>query len=63
MSESQTPPEADEKPEEPKRPEWAYKREFGINTKMREVILQTKSVAEAELAGLRQKLERLTYGG
>lgn len=52
-----------ETPAEPKRPEWGYKKEFGINTKMRELILQTKGLAEAELATLRKKLERLTYGG
>lgn len=52
-------------PEEPKQkpPEWQYKTEFGINTRMREIIGKTIEVSELELKTLRHKLDRLTYGG
>jgi hypothetical protein len=54
--------------EEKKDPEvttqanWEYRKEFGIVTKMRDAILTTKTATESELALLRRKLERLTYG-
>ena len=41
---------------------WEYRQEFGIVTKMREAIKITKGATESELALLRRKLERLTYG-
>ena len=50
-NEEQTPP-----------PEWKYKEEFGIVTHLREVVKATKGATELELAELRRKLERLTYG-
>jgi len=49
--ENQTPP-----------PEWKYKEEFGIVSKLREVVKATQIASEKELADLRRKLERLTYG-
>jgi hypothetical protein len=50
----------DEKTPEP--PKWEHKKEFAINTKMREVVLATKAVTEAEIVRLRRQLEKLTYG-
>jgi hypothetical protein len=54
--------EEEKKPEEIPRPEWGYKEEFGIVTKLREAIQLTKGATEKELEGLRRKLDRLTYG-
>lgn len=55
--------EAEEIPAEaPKPPAWEYKTEFGINTQLREIVLKSKEFAEAELATLRRKLDRITYG-
>jgi hypothetical protein len=49
-------------PEAPPQANWEYRQEFGIVTKMREAIKLTKTATESELAILRRKLERLTYG-
>lgn len=49
-------------PEPPKGPEWEYKTEFGINSRMREVIDLTLKVAEAEIETYRKKIDKLTYG-
>lgn len=54
------PPEPE--PEKPKPPEWEYKTEFGINSRMRDLIDKSKEFAELELSNLRRKLDRLTYG-
>jgi hypothetical protein len=43
-------------------PAWEYKEEFGIVSKLREVVKATQVASEKELADLRRKLERLTYG-
>lgn len=52
------------KPEEPAAPKhvWEQRNEFKINGRMREVVNLTISATEAELAVLRRKLEKLTYG-
>ena len=62
MSEEEKEPT--ELPEEPPKPKanWEYKTEFGINTKMREVIQATIKVCEAEIKTYRRKIEKLTYG-
>lgn len=54
----------EEKKEDEAHPQanWEYRSEFGIVTKMRDAILTTKTATESELAVLRRKLERLTYG-
>lgn len=49
--------------EEPKRAEWQFKTEFGINTRMREIVHKAIEFSELELANLRRKLDRMTYGG
>ncbi len=49
------------KPEPPKA-NWEYKKEFGIVTKMREIVLLTKEAHEIEVERLRRQLEKLTYG-
>lgn len=48
--------------EKPKTPEWQYKKEFEINKRMKEVVKLTISATQAELDGLRRKLDKLTYG-
>ena len=48
--------------DEKQTPEWTYKEEFGIVKHLKEVVKTTKSASEMELAELRRKLERLTYG-
>jgi hypothetical protein len=41
---------------------WEHRKEFGINSKLREAVLLTKDATQSEIAVLRRKLERLTYG-
>jgi hypothetical protein len=48
--------------EQGKPPEWKYKEEFGIVTKLKEAVKATAVASEHELSNLRRKLERLTYG-
>jgi hypothetical protein len=43
-------------------PNWEHTREFKINKLTRDLIRQTIDVTEAELASLRRRLEKLTYG-
>ena len=43
-------------------PEWKYKEEFGIVTQLKTVVEATQKASEQELAELRRRLERLTYG-
>jgi hypothetical protein len=45
-----------------KPPEWQYKEEFGIVTKLKTAVQATKKASEQELAELRRRLDRLTYG-
>lgn len=47
--------------EEP-RIEWEYKERFPIHDKMEEVIDLAIKASEAELDGLRRKLDKLQYG-
>ena len=51
----------DEKEEKP-GPVWE-KREFVLNTKMREICKLGVAATEAEIKALRRKLEKLQYGG
>jgi hypothetical protein len=51
---------SDEKKSE--TPEWEFRKEFRISEQMREVAKASKAAAEAEIARLRRKLEKLTYG-
>lgn len=53
-------PVADEIPREP--PKWERRETFRINERMKEVIGLTIKASEAELAVLRRKLDKLTYG-
>jgi hypothetical protein len=46
----------------PPAPEWNYKEEFGIVSQLKQVVQATQKASELELAELRRKLERLTYG-
>jgi hypothetical protein len=42
---------------------WEYKTEFGINTKMKEILKMTLTAAQAERDRLKKKLDKLQYGG
>ena len=56
---------SDEENEEetpPEPPKWEYKKEFEINKQMKKIVKLTMSATEAELAMLRRKLDKLTYG-
>ncbi len=55
-------PEAAPQGETPKA-EWKFKRNLGINEEMKKVIGLTIDATNAEIASLRRKLEKLTYGG
>lgn len=51
----------DEKPEQPPQPEW-QRREFAINSKMKEVVRLAIPATQAQIALLKRKLEKLQYG-
>jgi len=55
-------PKAPETPEEPAKPQWEYKTEFGINTKLRDIVHKAIDASSAEIVSLKRKLDRLTYG-
>jgi hypothetical protein len=42
---------------------WEHKTEFGINTKMKEILKLTLAAAQAERDRLKKKLDKLQYGG
>ena len=46
----------------PEAPKWEYKKTFGINERMKNVIGLTIEATESELVVLRRKLDKLTYG-
>lgn len=48
--------------DEPPKVEWKFKRNLGINEEMKKVIGLTIEASNAEIASLRRKLEKLTYG-
>jgi hypothetical protein len=66
MSDETKPPETIEeetsKTEEKPPPAWEYKTEFGIHTKMKEVIHRTIDVTSEHIEDLKRKLDKLTYG-
>lgn len=43
-------------------PSWEYRDEFKINQRMKEMVHLAVEATESELAALRRKLDRLTYG-
>jgi hypothetical protein len=43
-------------------PEWEYKEEFGIVSQLKQAVRATQKASEQELAELRRRLERITYG-
>lgn len=56
---------SEEKPEtaeEEKPPAWEYKTEFGLHTKMKDVIHKTIEVTAVHVDDLKRKLDKLTYG-
>lgn len=61
MSEKPDDAEADG-PVKPKL-SWEHKTEFGINTKMKEILKLTLAAAQAERDRLKKKLDKLQYGG
>ncbi len=62
--EAPKPPEATPEPEAPAGPkaEWKYKKNLGINEEMKKVIHLTMAATNSEIAVLRRKLQKLTYG-
>lgn len=62
MSDEEKKDESTETPPEPPKANWEFKQEFGIVTKMREIVLLTKEAHEIEVDRLRRQLEKLTYG-
>jgi hypothetical protein len=52
----------DPKEETPPAAQWEQKSEFAVVGHMRQAVEAAKSAAEAELAALHRKLERLQYG-
>lgn len=64
-SETPTDEASAKEPEQPKKPpqaNWEYRTEFRINTQMREILNLTRQATETEIARLRRKIEKLTYG-
>jgi hypothetical protein len=63
MSDEKTPDKTLEEPatEEPKA-QWEYKRDFKVVSEMRTIVTAARGAAEKELAQLRRKLDKLTYG-
>ncbi len=61
MNENEKPPEVSATPEE-KKPSWEYRKNFRINEEMKKVINLTIAASQAEIAVLRRKLQKLTYG-
>jgi hypothetical protein len=63
MNENEKPPEAAASTEpQPKPPGWEYRKNFRINEEMKKVINLTIAASQAEIAVLRRKLQKLTYG-
>lgn len=54
--------EAGPKADDPPKAEWKFKKNLGINDKMKNVINLTISATQSEILVLRRKLEKLTYG-
>jgi hypothetical protein len=54
----------EEKSEEglPRQPEWQHKTNFGVTEQMRKIIGLTIEASQSEIASLRRKLKKLTYG-
>ena len=61
-SESEAGPTEPESGDKPPQANWEFRKEFRINTKMREILNLTKQVTESEIDRLRRKVEKLTYG-
>lgn len=57
MPEGEAPPAPGREP-----PQWEYRTRFRINDEMVKVVGLTIKVTESELAVLRRKLNKLTYG-
>ena len=55
-------PKAEAKPDDEPKAQWSFKRNLGVNEQMKKVINLTIEATNAEIAVLRRKLERLTYG-
>jgi hypothetical protein len=63
MSEKRDDTEADGSDDVKPKLSWEHKTEFGINTKMKEILKLTLSAAQAERDRLKKKLDKLQYGG
>ena len=49
-------------PEPAPQAKWEYRKNFGINERMKDVIGKTIDATESELVVLRRKLDKLQYG-
>ena len=55
-----TEPSGTEAPSE--APQWEYRERFKIHDRMQDIVEKTITATGAELAVLRRKLDKLTYG-
>ena len=63
MNNEEAPPEEAPQNEIPPKPKGTWeKRDFVINGRMKEVCRLSAAATEAEIAGLRRKLQKLQYG-
>jgi hypothetical protein len=55
-------PEDQDPQVETSKPQWERREGLALNQRMKEVLQLTKQAAEQEIAALRRKLDKLTYG-
>lgn len=53
---------SNEKPETPEPPKWEHKTEFGINTKLKDIVSKAIDASSAEVERLKRQIDKLTYG-
>ena len=62
LPQEEVPPEVPQDETPPKPTGVWEKREFALNARMKEVCRLSAAATEAEIAGLKRKLEKLQYG-
>jgi hypothetical protein len=55
-------PDDEKPPEAPAAPKWEYRTEMRISKEMREIVLATIKVSQAQIDLLKRKVEKLQYG-
>ncbi len=54
----------DEKPTgEQQAPAWEYRKNFHVTDRLKDVVGLTIDASKAEIARLRKRIDKLTYGG